>query len=961
MKHFCFCLFIAGVSIAASQPAMAVNINVTTPGSLKDLVIDTDGDFSTLTLTGILNPADVEYLTGNNGKIAQVDHLDISGISLVKSETEPYRVVTLFSEAGGGEIGRFYYSDNARVEFTSSVGGLGMPVITYYMYGTDFAGLLAKTAFRKVTLPSVPNRKVGDYILHKNSTLEEVVVPDDTESFGKCAFFNCMQLSSVNVPSSLIAIGDRAFEWTSLASFNLPSNPMTIGHSAFRISEKLTDINLENVTEIGDDAFSGTKVEIADLRNVERVGDGAFLSCPLTQLTFSEKLRSIGNQAFYSEGENRGLQVSELVLPAGLDSIGAGAFFRTKLSKVTIPETVSYIGRDAFYGTPWDQSLNTSALDGVVYLGTVAYKAVNKPQTVVFRDGTTTVSANFDTESVKSLTLPSSVRSIYGVGQYSWGNIEEANLNEGLRIIGDNVFYGARNLKSIILPSTLEYIGASAFAGSGISEVVLPESLREIGGNAGPLPMGVFGETSITSIVLPSGLEKIGEWAFSNCVKLSNVRLDSRNLVNMSYSQDKWGHNSAVFIESGIEKIIIGAGVEKLSDGIFARVGESLARVEFEDSDLPLAIGNAAIWATGAKVSGSLDRVTALGEYAFSGLEFPLGTTLDFPNLKSIGHCALDGIKGVTGLNLNYTVEYAEPEVINLCGDLRSVRFDVPDLMLERSEYGDSPLLGYAEIDSLTIGSSVQRINDGLFNGLKSNTIVFEPRHQTSSPTLRKSPVASTLSIGENVFRGNSLVYSVDFPDGLTQLGSGAFSDCGVLTNVYFHGDVAPATGSDAIPRSTTVYVPADAEQEYRSALSGNSVVPYRLESVMLDKSALSLATGGRDYLVARITPAECSEMSVVWSSSDPGVVTVSQRGDLSAVGVGKAVVTATVAFDPTFTADCIVTVSGDSGISDIIGESDSPVVEYYNLQGLKLDEPVAPGIYIVRRADGSSGKIVIK
>lgn len=960
MKHFRFCLFIAGILIAASQSAMAVNINVTTPGSLKDLVIDADGDFSTLTLAGILNPADVEYLTGNNGKIAQVKHLDIRGISLVKSETEPYRVVTLFSEAGGGEIGRFYYSDNARVEYTSSVGGLGMPVITYYIYGTDLAGLLAKTAFRKVTLPSVADRRVGDYILHENVSLEEVVVPDDIVAFGKCAFFNCTQLSAVNVPSSLTAIGDRAFEWTSLTSFKLPANPVTIGARAFRISDKLTDINLENVTEIGDEAFSCTKVEIADLGNVERVGDGAFLSCPIKHLIFSEKLRSIGNQAFYPDGE-RGLQVSELVLPAGLDSIGAEAFCRTKLSKVAIPETVSYIGHNAFYDTPWDQSLNTSAIDGVVYLGTIAYKAVNKPQTVVFRDGTTTISANFDTESVRSLTLPSSVRSLYGAGQYSWENIEEANLNEGLRIIGDNVFYGARNLKSIILPSTLEYIGASAFAGSGITEVALPESLREIGGNAGPLPMGVFGETSITSIVLPAGLERIGEWAFSNCSKLSTVRLDSRNLVNMSYSQDKWGHNSAVFIGSGIEKIIIGTGVEKLSDGIFARVGDGLARVEFEDSDLPLVIGNAAIRATDAKVKGSLERVTALGEYALDGLEFPFGTIFDFPNLKSIGQSALSGIKGMIGLNFNPALESAQPAVISNCVDLRLVRFDVPDLEIEEIPYCSTSLLGPVEIDSLTIGGSVRRLNDGIFDELRSNTVVFEPRHQPSSPTLRKSTAASTLSIGENVFRGNSLVYSVDFPDGLTQLGSGSFSDCGSLTNVYFHGDAAPATGSNAIPRSTTVYVPAEAEQEYRSALLGNSVVPYRLESLMIDKSVLSLATGDRDYLVARISPAECSEMSVVWSSSDPSVVTVSQRGDISAVGIGKAVVTATLAFDPTFTADCIVTVSVTGGISDIIDENDSPVVEYYNLQGLKLDVPTATGIYIVRRADGSSGKIVIK
>lgn len=154
------------------------------------------------------------------------------------------------------------------------------------------------------------------------------------------------------------------------------------------------------------------------------------------------------------------------------------------------------------------------------------------------------------------------------------------------------------------------------------------------------------------------------------------------------------------------------------------------------------------------------------------------------------------------------------------------------------------------------------------FNNVQVNTIVFAPRQQTRA--------ASSLSIGKNAFLSNRSLYSVEFPAELSSLGENAFNYCEQLSTVYFHSAEAPVTGANAIYRNATVYVPAEAESQYRSALEGNNVVPYRLESLMLDKSALNLEINGTDYLIARISPAECSEMGIEWTTSDPNVATVS-------------------------------------------------------------------------------------
>lgn len=63
------------------------------------------------------------------------------------------------------------------------------------------------------------------------------------------------------------------------------------------------------------------------------------------------------------------------------------------------------------------------------------------------------------------VVLPETVKEIaYGV--FSNNSITKVTVNEGCVKIGSNVFANARNLREAVLPSTLEYIDYSAFAGA---------------------------------------------------------------------------------------------------------------------------------------------------------------------------------------------------------------------------------------------------------------------------------------------------------------------------------------------------------------------------------------------------------------------------------------------------------------------------------------------------------------
>ena len=66
--------------------------------------------------------------------------------------------------------------------------------------------------------------------------------------------------------------------------------------------------------------------------------------------------------------------------------------------------------------------------------------------------------------------------------------------------------------------------------------------------------------------------------------------------------------------------------------------------------------------------------------------------------------------------------------------------------------------------------------------------------------------------------------------------------------------------------------------------------------------------TGGTDTLVATISPDDATDKSVSWASSDPGVVSVDQEGNLSALKPGNATITATAANG--LSDSCAVTVA---------------------------------------------------
>ncbi|MBQ2285185.1 MAG: leucine-rich repeat domain-containing protein, partial [Clostridia bacterium] len=131
-------------------------------------------------------------------------------------------------------------------------------------------------------------------------------------------------------------------------------------------------------------------------------------------------------------------------------------------------------------------------------------------------------------------------------------------------------------ISEVILPDTLESIGKAAFQATSIKEITLPDSLKVIDESA------FYNCYYLTKINIPSSLNIIGRSAFYNC-QIKNV--------NMPNSVTNIGDYA--FSETRIESITIPKGVTNIGEGTFYCC-TSLENITIPDS--VINIGNYAFW-----------------------------------------------------------------------------------------------------------------------------------------------------------------------------------------------------------------------------------------------------------------------------------------------------------------------------------------------------------------------------
>ena len=309
-------------------------------------------------------------------------------------------------------------------------------------------------------IESLPLLAIADEAFRGDDDIEEVVFEGNVRSIGYQSFYSCENLTTVTFCDSLETISEEAFSYCfNLKDLILPENLYFIGKSAF-IETGIIRVDIsENVSDIGDCAFSGCEslvsIEVADGNNDYSSVDGAlynknqtrFLCCPAGKrsIELADSVVQIAEGAFlYAE------KINTITLPESVSRIEDEAFNGTSIKQITIPKNVTFIGDYVFYGCTKllnieveSENLFYSSEDGVLY----------------------------DKQKSKLICCPSQKtdidipKSVNEIGMASFAccdRITKLIIPDGVTIIGEEAFANADNLSYLFVPESVIEIGRAA-------------------------------------------------------------------------------------------------------------------------------------------------------------------------------------------------------------------------------------------------------------------------------------------------------------------------------------------------------------------------------------------------------------------------------------------------------------------------------------------------------------------
>lgn len=753
----------------------------------------------------------------------------------------------------------------------------------------------------------------------RNGSLVTVKLPESMTELGENIFDDCKALRGVKLPEGVAHIEGAAFQGCNiLEKLNFPAKLTSVGDNAFRSCLSLELDNLPNsLLYVGREAFCDVPLKALKLDRKVEMGAGAFSNTPITEIEMTTPCDSI-REGTFRDCPN----LTKITIGEGLKYIGYSAFSNSPVKEANLPSTLRDISSYAFLGyssyCPFINDIQPE--NHIRYIGKVAYQCVDRDlEEYTIKDGTVTLADELFENWLGNATTFHIPASVEQIGNKAFAGTQIKTLPEmlGLKRIGGEAFYGCKNLKKLTIPETVEYIGGRAFYGcsniwsltynainaecESFMEPNAPLEKIVIGGKVRRLPNGIFSGREFTEVTLPACLERIDESAFYGCKNLTTINLSD----SIRYIGDNafYGCSSLKNIHWPLHLTTIGS--------------KAFRQTALETISLP-------------------EGVTSVGDGAFYICPFAKtvyipstanveGDIIYYFELKEGVNCVITCMSPIPHPQAKYWNNWnkgvaAIKVPAELVEQYKAQFPDIADKIMAVNQVGamdkDSKtsfaagISEEADLGDAVIGDVYVTVGDGDGYDSTDGSIVLN-----STMTAAEVAGIGSLAPGKSDIanRFNGLIVKVNAGDGTMVI------DCKTVGKNTLNVKVG-----EAEPQA---FVKSD---------RGTIEVAYRV-----DKETCVYIYGAEQEVADDTETAKAHQVAACRPLSRAAALSASASENcvkIYAVGVSQS-----------------------TGINHTLIDSNSPIIGYYTLDGVKIEQPNAPGIYVVRRANGSNYKLVIK
>ena len=770
-------------------------------------------------------------------------------------------------------------------------------------------------------------KSIGRSAFRYCHSLTSIELPDSLTEIDAGSFFCCTGLEKVKIPDSIVKIGSSAFSGcTALKEINIPDSVVSIDNNAFRECSSVTELNIpDSVVNLGSRVFSYcSSIQTANVGNgLKIIPDKTFLGCTkLKTVTLGNETESFGNNTFESCSSLESINIPSnitvipnctflgcnslrsVTIPDGITKIGEKAFADCKsLKSINIPANTASIDDTSFWNcssmtgiTVNKKNKSYSSADGLLYnknkTKLVCYAAGKTADSFTIPAGVTRIGkgAFYGSRFLQSVEIPGEVKTIGKNAFYGCTGLKRVKMGEGISNLGDSIFFGCINLTDVSIPDSVSIITFAMFRGcSSLSEINVPSGITLIDNFA------FYGCRNLKGLAVPDSCTSLGNFAFYDCDRLKSITVPE-SVISIGYGCFGFYYDSEKGEDKKDEKFVIngysGSAAEKYatdSELIFNTITKSSGmklnrdhifldkakkfqlKAIFENSD---SQQEEVVWSTDnnqtATVSNGMVTARSVGAAKItaktsSGKTAVCIVTVTQPTVYA---------EGISLNKTQTTIVSGNTEVLTAA----IMPSDVTDVSLTWTSSNE-------KVATVTAGvikahsQGVAAITVSTSNGKTASCVVFVPASELQPETITLSKKSLYLKKGTKQ-QLRATITPDNVPDNTviwtTSDRSIATVSNGMITAQSPGVVTITATACNGISASCTVTV-------VKTIIEA--------ESISMNREEITINKGTKYQLKSIFTPADTTDKTVSWITSDKNIATVS-NGRVTAQGVGKAVIT---------------------------------------------------------------------